>query len=697
MYQYYIPLRGWDETTSDEVYAYLTNDDALHGDNIMKKAEGRESLADDPIATIAMMADDGIRQGNRNLMKQRFLNFVLNHPSDLVSVHDLWLEFDERSNSWIPVFPELSAEDTPEKVEREIEAFEEKMKELREHNPDKYKHGREADQIPYKVVNNNLKEHQVIVKRGGRTFVLTINGNPRAAQALNGLTNPDVDLNGVVGDMIKGAQWINRQLSAFYTTRNPNFVAGNFFRDMLYSNCMAWVKESPAYARRFHRNFARVYPRVLYKLLNKWENGELDMDKPLESLFYQFMINGGETGYTNLRDIEGHKRAIAKELRKEGSIGRQSWNVLGMQLDLLNRSAENCARFAAFVTSREFGRSIDRAIYDAKEVSVNFNKKGSGDKMVNAAGQTRLGKAGARISGLGRIFVIFWNAGIQALTNYGRAAMRHPVKFTTEAAAIYALGYIVPMLIQILGGGDGDDDDKNAYYNLPEYIRRQNICIRAGKQWITIPLPIELRAIYGMGELSYGVISGNERYSDFELGLNLAAQVSQIMPVDILEGVNANTITQFNRTEPVKSAINMAVPSAVRPVWEAYVMNKGWTGLPVYKDTPFNKDDPEWQKVYANTDIHLVEFAKWLSDTTGGNDYKKGVIDINPAKIEHLLRGTFGGLYTFPMEIKKTAETIFGDREFEWRNTPIANRFVKSGDERTAYRKCQNEIGRAHV
>ena len=42
-------------------------------------------------------------------------------------------------------------------------------------------------------------------------------------------------------------------------------------------------------------------------------------------------------------------------------------------------------------------------------------------------------------------------------------------------------------------------------------------------------------------------------------------------------------------------------------------------------------------------------------------------------------------------KLKKTWETILGEREFEWRNIPLANRVVKSGDERTASRKLQNE------
>jgi len=676
MYEYYIPLRGWDETTSEEVYGYLTSHDGPLNGSVMKSAYGRSSKADDPIATIAMMADDAIRQGNRNVMKQRFLNFVLNHQSDAVSVKDMWFAYDDATDTWTPQFADLTPDMTAEEVEAEVEKFDAKIEALAKAEPDKYKRGREAANIPYKAVKGNLREHQVLIKRNGRTFVVTINGNPRAAQALNGLTNPDVETSGVVGNMLKLGEYVNRQLSAFYTTRNPDFVVSNFFRDMLYSNCITWVKENPRYAMKFHKNFGRVNPAIMRKLLGKWTNGTLSRSNPLEKAFYEFMINGGETGYTSVKDIEGHKKTITEELKKQGSVGRKAWSALGMQLELLNRSAENCARFAAFLTSREFGRSIDRSIYDAKEISVNFNKKGSGGKMVNAVGQTKLGKFGSYLGGGGRIAYVFWNAGVQGMTNFGRNAVRHPSKAAVAASALFALGFVIPLLAQMLGGGDGDDDGKNAYYNLPEYIRRSNICFKAGEQWVTIPLPIEFRSLYGLGELACGVISGNEQYSDKELAYHAASQVSQIMPLDMLEG---------------GGGVSPFIPSLAKPFTEAYIMNKGWTGLPVSKDTPFNKDAPEWTKALQSTDQHLVDFAKWLNETSGGDDYVKGSIDINPAKLEYLLNGTFGGLFTFPMKIKKTGETMFGDREFEWRNIPIANRVVKTGDERTANRKLRNE------
>lgn len=201
MYEFYIPLRGFDEKTSSEAYAYLTHKQSLFNAPI-KKAEGRRSKADDPFANLQSMAESAIMQGNRNkLVKQKFLNFALNHPSDLVSVSDLWLQYDAVADEWKPIFPDnIDINDSPEEVERKMNEFEDKMKQLAESAPDNYKHGKDAVNIPYRVVENrNLRQHQVVVKRNGRDYVITINGNPRAAQALNGQTNPDNDISGSIG------------------------------------------------------------------------------------------------------------------------------------------------------------------------------------------------------------------------------------------------------------------------------------------------------------------------------------------------------------------------------------------------------------------------------------------------------------------------------------------------------------------
>lgn len=679
MYDFYIPLRGFDEKTSSEAYAYLTHKQSAFNAPI-KKAEGRRSKADDPFANLQSMAEGAIMQGNRNkLVKQRFLNFALNHSSDLVSVSDIWVEYDTVADEWKPVFPDnIDSTDTPEVVERKMLDFETKMESLAQQYPDRYKHGKDTVNIPYRIVESrDMRQHQIVVKRGGRDYVITINGNPRAAQALNGQTNPDNDMSGAIGAIIRAGENINRQLSAFYTTRNPDFIVSNFMRDMLYTNTMTWIRESPNYALRFHRNYMYANPVRIKQLLAKHRKGTLDMSNKTEAMFHQFMMNGGETGYANIRDIEQHKNDIRRELKKSnGKIPvKKAWDLLGERFDEYNRAVENCARFAAFMTSREMGRSIDRAIYDAKEISVNFNKKGSGAKFYDSTGQTKAGNASALVSGLGRSGYVFWNAAIQGTANFGRQMKRHPAKAFTGIAAMFLLGAIVAYL----GGDDDDDDDKNAYYNLPEYVRRSNILFRAGNSWVSIPLPVEYRAVYGMGELMISVLNGKEHLTGEEIAEAITGQATQILPIDFLEG---------------GGGLNAFVPSAYKPLWEAYVAEKSWTGMPLYKDTPYNKDMPEWTKAYKSANKYIVGLANAMNEATGGDPYTKGTIDFNPAKIEYMLNGYFGGVFGTIDKLSKTAETITDNREYDPRSFLLVNRLVKAGDERTEYRAVNNEYFR---
>lgn len=681
MYEYYIPLRGFDEKTGEDTYAYLSDKNSAFNAPL-KTAKGRKSKADDPFANMESMAESAIMQGNRNtLVKQKFLNFALNHPSDLVSVSNVWLEHDDVTDEWKPVFADnLSENDSPAEIEQKVKDFNDRMQELCKNEPDKYRSQKEHPDIPYRVVESrDLKQHQVLVKRNGVEYVVTINGNPRAAQALNGQTNPDNDNAGAIGAILRAGEALNRQLSAFYTTRNPDFVVSNFIRDALYGNTMVWVKEGANYAVRYNKNFMKVNPAIMKILFTKLRNGTLDMNNETEKMFKLFMDNGGETGYSTVRDIEKHKNDIKRELRRAGriSIGR-AWSLLGERLDEYNRAVENCARFAAFMTSRQMKRSIDRSIYDAKEISVNFNKKGSGAKFMGANGQTFGGNTAAFVSGLGRSFYVFWNAAVQGTTNFGRQFERHPGKALTGVGAMFMLG----LLMAAIGSGDdGDDGDKNAYYNLPEYVRRSNIVFRLpgmDEQWISIPLPVEYRAMYGMGELAMSAVSGKEHYTGEELANQIAGQFSQLMPIDFLEG---------------GGGWNAFVPSSVKPFAEV-IANKSWTGMPIYKDTPWNKDMPEWTKSYKSGNKYLINLAAVMNDVSGGDQYTKGSIDINPAKVEYLLNGYFGGVSNTIDKTSKMFDTMFGDREYDPRNWLVLNRVLKNGDERTEYRAINNEYFR---
>jgi hypothetical protein len=245
------------------------------------------------------------------------------------------------------------------------------------------------------------------------------------------------------------------------------------------------------------------------------------------------------------------------------------------------------------------------------------------------------------------------------------------------------MGYFAPMLAAAMGAAaGGDDDDKNAYYNLPEYVRRSNVCIWLGDAWLTLPLPIEFRAIYGLGELTYGVTSGNERYSTEDLAMQYTGQFSQVLPIDMLEG---------------GGGWHAFTPTLAKPYVEAYWLNESWSGIPVYQDfssNPKKKNWPEWRKAFSNTSGWLVASTEWMNAKTGGDEFKKGWLNRNPAKIEYLLKGYLGGLYSFPNDLMKAGSTLFGDSEFEWRNVPLANRVIKEGDERLEAKHLKSEYFR---
>lgn len=671
MYGYYIPLRGFDETTSDEAYSYLGDRDRAFSPTL-KKAKGRSSKAEDPLAHIASMMESAILQSNRNkLVRQKFLNFVENNPSDLFSVQKLWVKWNEVTKAWEAVLPEFDPNDTSEEVIRKTQEFEEMMQENKRKDPKNFKLASEQPSIPYRVVSlSEQMQHQIIVKRGGRDVVIIVNGDPRVAMAVNGQTNPDGEAKGHIGALFRAGAAVNRKLAGFYTSLSPNFVVKNFIRDIIYANTIAWVKESPTYAMTYHANVAKLAGQM-HRLVHLYEHDKLDMSNETHRAFKLFMKNGGETGYSQLRSMDRHKKEIERMMKESGGriSPKQAFRLLGDTMEFANRGIEDLSRFAAFLTSRQMGRTIDRSIYDAKEMTVNFNKKGAGSTFYDAATQSGVGNAAALLSGTGRSLYLFWNVAIQGSVNIARAVKRNPKKGTAYLATFLALGILQTMLPALTGG---DDDDR--YWNLPDYVRRNNICFFVGDVLVKIPLPQEARAIFGIGELGMSYSSGKEDKTPMELAQTIAGQISQVMPLDLMDD---------------SGATHALMPSLAKPFFEAQT-NHSWMGRPIWKDTDYNKAMPDWTKAYKATGGAYVWLAKELNSLTGGDDYKQGWVNINPAKLEYMLKGYLGGLYTAADQIIKSSETAFGDREFSMRDVPILSGFLDGADERNDMRNVNN-------
>ena len=660
MFKYYVPLRGWDCEVASNEYEYMTSNRLMLSPTL-KTAEGRTSLADDPLATIGFMAESSIVQGNRNLMKQKFLNFILNNPNELVSISEQWYVLDNATGEWEARNPIIPEDATGDEVASIVEQFEQEMEALGD-NATKKKDGLK---LSMHITKREGQEHVVRVKRAGKEYCLYINGNPRAAQAINGLTNPDVN----DSSLYKAAKAVKNLMARAFTSMNPAFVVSNLSRDIIWAGTAVAIKENAVYTARYNKNVTECLVKAqLPRLLVKYKNGRLDRNNDLERYFDEFIRNGGETGFTQLNTVEDYKRNIKrfiKEAEGKSSITQKAWNGLWNSVEFLNRSAEDTTRFMVYMTSRQMGRDVAHSIYDAKEITVNFNKKGSGG----------LGASVMNFS------YIFFNAAIQSVANFGKLMAKHPAKTTMALTIFSSAGFLVPMMnlaIQALLGGDDDD---NGYWDLPEWVRRNNLVLYvpwSENGYMTLPLPHEMRPFYSMGEIAYSVLAGKENIED---GLSKAATgFSSMLPID-LTGNGGNVAVSLT-------------PTIGQP-FAQIIANKDYFGKPIYRKHTWNEMYPEWTKAYKSTAPWLVDGTRWLNEITGGNNVDAGTININPALIEHLFESYFGGVGKTLNKTQKTLEMLWNEDLQEWRNVPVISSFYQTADERTTGSQINREYSKA--
>lgn len=669
MFMYYVPLRGWSEDTAEDVYEYISSE-RNPVNSVLRSMKGRKSIPDEVFATIGNMAESAILQGNRNMMKQNFMSMVMNHPTDLATMRRTWYVYDNNTGEWHISTPEIEEKDTAAIIEKKISDHEERMKQLEEKGlATQTSSGLNID---YRIQPRSAKEHIVQVKNGGKDYTIYVNANPRAAQAINGMTNPDVEKNPI----FKAISTANRWLAANFTTRNPAFVLSNLSRDLIFSMSAVYIKEDGKYSARYRKNLLKTPSAVFRNIRGKGNPNTNEIDR----YFQEFIDNGGETGYMHLNDVDKYKKKVRAELAKIDGSRSSAKAALDYTLERLedfNRWAEDISRFTVYMTSRQMGRTVQESVNDAKEITVNFNKKGAGYKTSGFFGLT---------AGTMRNLYLFFNASVQSLTNFKRLAVRNKTKFFSILGGFSAAGMLMPIINSFLYNlWDGGDDDP--YNDLPEWVRRNNLCIY-GKDgyFLTIPLPIELRAFYGIGDMAYQFAIGKEKATPTNVVKSTVNQLAELLPLNPTGNEGLKTF----------------MPDALAPIFEAYVWNEDFTGKPVAKITPFNERDPEWKRVYKGTSGWLVDTSKFLNDLSNGSgpgkEFRKGFLDFNPAKVEHLFESYFGGM---AKTLNQAGKTIYygsksiiegeTDEDLTMRNVPILNRFVNAVDDRNAFSGINRE------
>jgi N12 class adenine-specific DNA methylase len=682
MYNYYVPLRGWHDGYAGDVYNYVSRgSDGGVIESVIKKAYGRTSRAGNILGTMAAMANTAIVMGNKNKVAQTFMNLALNNEdSGMFTVSEAWYEQNASDGTYTLVTPEsrLREDMTADEVATVIADWEDEMQDKASNGEALVRSGHFAKDFRYNLEGWKEKQHCVRVLRNGKEYMVYINGNPRATQAINGLLNPDYS-KGVAENYLRKYM---RYKAKVQTSLSPLFLLSNLQRDTLTAVGGSFAKYGSGYALSVSKNLAKNSGDI-FKLFWKDRSGTLNpMRKEKDRWFKEFLDNGGMTGVSSITRKEEYEskyeKNVSRALHPAAGKVDEGWNALTDSVEYMNRCIENLTRFSVYMASRQAGRSIKDSVFDAKECSVNFNMKGSG-----AWGNATLRK-----------YILYANPALQSLrmmcTWYGASKGRTLALLSCGVA----LGFLTALICAAMNGGGGDDDD-NAYYGLSDYNRHNYFNVGIGnRKFLHWRLPQEMVPLYAMGQIAYDRMTG--RIGD-EKALQLTlSQLNNFSPMNFIDGEPNYDMSADNTVW--KTLLKGVTPSGVSDLTDAYLWQEDFLGRPIGNRTEWNKFAPEWRRVDKRTPDFFVNGFKWLDEKTGGSgNNRAGTMNnrflgavLNPSAVWYVLEQQGGGLAQLGHQIYNAGLAMMGDSEaedLEARDFPFVGKvYVDAGTDQSRMR-----------
>ena len=730
MFNWYVPLRKYDEATAEDTYGYITElgDPKNYIGSTIMRARGHKYLSEtNVLAQIGAMGNRAIKNGGLNAIKMAFARFARNNSNNnLITEVSVWYEKDPMTGILYERYPDIPEGATPDEINQIVADFNTDMKAKAAQGlaSKVYRRG----SIGYKFQRaENKSQHIVDVKIAGRTHSFIINGNPRAAQALNGLLEHKNDT--LAGRV---AASISRNMAQLCTSYNPEFVMRNMIKDFEFASTNLLAKEGFRYTKLFEQYYAKVgiiegirnsklkdlADTGGFGLFAKYRNGTLDTNDKVQRYFKEFMENGGETGWVQIKNMKDwtkeYKIHVKTERNKVQKVGMGIYDAIFTNLENINEIAENLARFATYCASRDSNRSVIRSVYDAKEVSTNFNRHGSGNAIYSFKnGEMGTGKTARKnIYGFWAAWFrnssMFFNAGIQS-TNLLIKNFKNNKAGTIGyiASAPFISGMAMALLNNFIISNEDEKDRngvKDPYGELPDYIRRNNLCVYiGGGEFVTIPLAIEERAFYGLGDFAAGMTFSKNISSqkmpnltenkDIDKYLNpfmdAVGCMSQLVPVADYLG-NAS----FGK-HPVQETIKAVAPSPTSPFLE-WVYNSDWKGAPIQRDDKYDENQPSWMLAYKGTPEWMINMNKKVNaltnDVAPGNEDMKGndFLDAvtNPSALHHFYGSYFGGAATF---VERVGGLIKNGKDTETKDIPFLRSLLYTPSEQSSLQRTKSK------
>jgi hypothetical protein len=292
----------------------------------------------------------------------------------------------------------------------------------------------------------NKTNGTVTFYRDGERITMRVSSNILAGFDGFYKTSSVYEQNIVARTLAKGMQLFKSAV----TNWNPFFLIRNAVRD---------IQDAAIYTKN-GKNFA-------FQIPNAW-TGIATNSKEWQLYLSAGGMNSnvfGSEGFTGMVSERGFETIDVSS--KQGL--KQAWSFMkkqGMRLEAINMVVEQIPRFAEFLASRKAGKTVDQALLDSADVTVNFGRSGSVTRIAN------------------RYFIPFINASVQGASKIFRtAAGRKSAAAWCSLAIRCAVLGIVPA---ILNNAMYDDDED--YQNLRTDVKENYFLFKIGEgKFIKLP------------------------------------------------------------------------------------------------------------------------------------------------------------------------------------------------------------------
>lgn len=453
--------------------------------------------------------------------------------------------------------------------------------------------------------------------------------------------------------IVRGFTAFMHMIGMLHTKYNPVFWGlKNPVRDVAGSMINALEFKDKDGEVGLSTSIAKNVPKAIKLIWNKLKNPDRIAKNRLEEYTDEWMDGGGMIQYgAEILDYNPVKARedIIKEIEKFSQSGAKStgkrWlKAINDGLEKASQTSEAMTRLAFYISVRQRGWDLERALKESLEITTNFSSEKSMPFMDKA--------------------YIFFNARVRGTLRGGRGLKR---SLSTRRLVLgMALVGMLNDWTHALFASSEDDDEETAWdrdvalWQKFAYVHFPNITGTDEKgeynTW-KLPAPHFYMWFFNVGQM-IGAAARRALDPGEAFGNILADALRHTSPFD------------FNRAAAASIA-----PTAIQPAIEVWTNQDSFTGNAVYPDLPYEQGVPLAERRFRRRDPSL--FGIFGSEAMG-------IIgaDTSPYSVDQLvMEGLMGSAGRFVVDLSKFIHQVSdSEKEVDVSNIPFSRALYNHAD-----------------